>query len=300
MHILMSGGTGFIGQALVPVLLAEGHSLTLWVRSEAKLRRLYGDSVSGVASLDLLGDDVHIDAVINLAGEGIADARWSESRKQLLLNSRLGVTDALVALIERLQNKPAVLLSGSAIGYYGSQPSDRVLTEDAEPHDEFAHELCRRWEESALRAEASGVRVCLLRTGIVLGNGGALAKMLPPFRFGLGGRIASGEQAMSWIHLQDELAIIVFLLKHPECSGAYNLTAPGAVSNAEFTAELGRALHRPAILPLPALVPGLMLGEGAVLLLKGQRVYPKRIEDAGYRFSYPELPAALEAVMAEG
>ncbi len=298
MHILISGGTGFIGQSLVPVLLAEGHSLTLWCRSAEKVRRLYGDSVSAVTAPDAVEDGALIDAVINLAGEGIADARWSASRKQVLLDSRLSVTDALVALIERLERKPAVLLSGSAIGYYGSQPPEKELAEDAEPHVEFAHELCQRWENSALRAEASGVRVCLLRTGIVLGKGGALAKMLPPFRLGLGGRIAAGQQVMSWIHIQDELAIILYLLKHSECSGAYNLTAPGAVSNAEFSAELGRALHRPAVMPLPSIIPRLMLGEGAVLLLEGQRVCPKRIEEAGYRFSYPELSGALEAVLA--
>ncbi len=298
MHILISGGTGFIGQHLIPALLAEGHSITLWARSEAKVRRLYRDSVSCVAVLEVLQNDVVIDAVINLAGEGIADSRWSAKRKQLLLSSRVDTTDALVALIERLDNKPDVMLSGSAIGFYGSQPPDRELDEGAAPHIEFAHELCQLWESSALRAEAFGVRVCLLRTGIVLGKGGALAKMLPPFRFGLGGRIASGEQVMSWVHIQDELGMILFLLKHTECSGAYNLTAPGAVSNCEFSAELGRVLHRPALLPLPSLVPRLMLGEGAVLLLQGQRVYPQRLVAAGYTFSYSELPAALEAVLA--
>ena len=297
MKVLVTGGTGFIGQALVRTRLSKGDEVTCLSRNPLKVKRAFGDSVRAVSSLDQL-NGFEFGAVINLAGEPIADGRWSDQRKKRIRQSRVEFTEELVRWIAAQPAKPSVLVSGSAIGYYGSHRGDVELSEQGHVISGFTHSLCADWEARAARAEMLGVRVCQIRTGVVMGHGGgALKKMLPPFRLGLGGPVGHGQQWMSWVHLADEVRAIEFLLEHDTLQGAFNLTAPHAVRNREFSRELARVLKRPAVLPLPGWVVGLMLGEGAELLLEGQRVYPHRLLEAGFQFVYPELPAALEEIV---
>ena len=297
MHYLITGATGFIGSALVESLLADGHIITVLSREPSKAHHQFSGRVA-VITLDQVHTLNEIDAVVNLAGAPIVDKRWSEARKRLLLESRIDFTAKLIELLHSADLKPAVFLSGSAIGYYGNH-DDENLTEESEVHEGFTHSLCRDWELAAMQAEALlGSRVCLLRTGVVLGKGGgAVAKMLLPFKLGLGGPIGSGKQWMSWIHLDDEVGAIRFLLANNHLQGAFNLTAPTPANNATFAKTLGAVLHRPACLPMPAFVMTLALGEASELLLKGQRVLPKRLNEAGYVFKYPSLQEALQAAV---
>jgi uncharacterized protein (TIGR01777 family) len=295
MHILLTGGTGLIGIALVKHWLNQ-HKLVVLTRDPARAQQKLGPEVSAVQSLQQV-DFNQIDAVINLAGEPIVGKRWSHAQKRRLCESRWTITEQLVDAIKAASSPPSVLISGSAIGIYGRQ-QQQFIDEDYQPfHAEFSSELCLRWEQLALEAQSEHTRVCLLRTGIVLANeGGALKKMLPPFKLGLGGRIGTGEQYMSWVHLQDMLRLTDFLLQHPTLTGAFNATAPNPVTNAEFSQRLASVLHRPALLPMPAIVLKLMLGEMADLLLTGQRVIPAKLQHAGFTFNYTQLPDALEAL----
>lgn len=298
MNILIIGGTGFIGRALCASLLADGNELTVLSRQAAERVRAVCGPVAPLESLSHIPADARYDAVINLAGEPIADARWTAARKALLRSSRVGVTQELIATLVRLDNKPTVLLSGSAVGYYGDQ-GDTPLNEMSPPHVEYTHTLCSEWEAEARKAETLGIRVCVLRTGLVVGrDGGFLKKMLPVFRMGMGGRLGDGKQWMSWIHLEDHIAIQKLLLQNAELSGAFNLTAPNPITNAQFTQTLAHCLKKPAVLPVPATVLKLALGEMAGLLLGGQRVLPERIERAGYRFRFANLEQALEDVLS--
>ncbi|TVQ73337.1 MAG: TIGR01777 family protein [Oceanospirillales bacterium] len=285
MRILVSGGSGFIGQALEKTLTSRGDQVVIWSRQSSS-------KTNWVKQLNDIKEP--IDAVINLAGAGIVDKRWSPERKQLLRDSRIQTTKTLVEWIAKQEHKPQSLISGSAIGYYGSH-STGELDENAAPIKGFTHQLCADWEAEALKAEALGVRVCLIRTGVVLGaKEGALKKMLPPFKFGLGGPIASGKQWMSWIHIDDEVAAICWLLDHPELSGPFNLTAPEPVTNEVFSKTLGKALHRPAFFRVPAITMKLMLGEASELLLEGQCVKPVALTESGFSFTYPKLESALK------
>ena len=215
----------------------------------------------------------------------------------MLRDSRIQTTKTLVNWIAQQEHKPKTLISGSAIGYYGSQATGE-LDEKASPIKGFTHQLCADWEAEALKAEALGVRVCLIRTGVVLGaKEGALKKMLPPFKFGLGGPIASGKQWMSWIHIEDEVAAICWLLDHSNLSGPFNLTAPAPVTNEVFAKSLGKALNRPAFFKLPAITMKLMLGEASELLLEGQCVTPVALQDSGFSFKYPQLDTALKSLV---
>ncbi|WP_415911397.1 TIGR01777 family oxidoreductase [Neptuniibacter sp. QD37_11] len=292
MKILVTGGTGFIGKHLIEARLEEGDEVVCWSRNPSKVAELFQGRVEALRDLPPQ-DELAVDAVINLAGEPIADQKWTEDRKQLLRASRIDLTHELVGWIEAQTVKPKVLISGSAIGYYGCHDDDKKLGEESLPNRGFTHTLCADWEAEALKAEAFGVRVCLIRTGVVLGDGGALSKMLLPFKLGLGGPIASGKQWMSWIHIDDEIEIISMLLTHDELSGPFNLTSPNAATNAEFSKTLGKTLGRPAFMPMPGIVINLMLGEGAELLVEGQRVYPEKLEEIGYKFHYPELSGAM-------
>lgn len=289
MRILISGGSGFIGHALTATLKARGDEVIIWSRQPSV-------QPGWITQLDQISDPV--DAVINLAGAGIVDKRWTPERKQLLRDSRIQTTKTLVDWMETQASPPKTLISGSAIGYYGSHATGE-LDEQAEPNTGFTHHLCADWESEALKAEALGVRVCLIRTGVVLGaKEGALKKMLPPFKLGLGGPIASGEQWMSWVHIDDEVGAICWLLDQSSLKGAFNLTAPEAVTNAVFSKTLGKVLHRPAVFKVPAVVMKLMLGEASELLLEGQCVKPVALERSGYVFKYPTLHAALENILA--
>jgi uncharacterized protein (TIGR01777 family) len=289
MHILITGATGFIGTALCARLMTSGHTLSALTRDPARAAaRLPGVRIT--ASLDEARD---VEAVVNLAGEPLADGRWNTVRKQAFRDSRLGTTRQLVAWMARQSVRPRVLVSGSAIGYYGPR-DDTALDESAPPGDDFAAQLCRDWETEAMQAETLDVRTCRVRTGIVLGTqGGALAKMLPPFRLGAGGPMGDGTQWMSWIHRDDLVRMIQWLLEHDHAGGAYNGTAPTPVTNRAFATALGRALHRPAVLPTPAIALKLAFGEMAQLLLTGQRVLPAHALAEGFTFQFPTLDAAL-------
>ena len=294
MHILLTGGTGLIGRQLCRHWLAQGHRLTVWSRRPDKVAKLCGAQVRGVGRLEEVGPEP-VDAVINLAGAPIVDRLWTHKRKALLWSSRINLTETLLAWLESREQKPKVLISGSAVGWYGDG-GERELTEDSPPvSEDFASQLCIAWEETAQRAEAMGIRVVLIRTGLVLSaDGGFLSRLLLPFKLGLGGPIGSGRQWMSWVHINDQIALIDFLLNQNDASGPYNACAPKPVRNREFVKTLGSVLHRPAIVPVPTLVLRVGLGELSLLLLGGQRATPARLLAAGFTFQFTDLRAALD------
>ena len=293
MHILLTGGTGLIGQALCRHWLQQGHQLTVWSRRPEQVAALCGDAVRGIGRLEELGEEP-LDAVINLAGAPIADRPWTRKRKALLWASRIGLTEQLLAWLESRAHKPQVLLSGSAVGWYGDG-GERELHEDSSPvSKDFAAQLCGAWEETALRAEDLGIRVVLLRTGLVLAaDGGLLKRLLLPFKLGLGGPLGNGRQWMPWIHLSDQIALIDFLLQQDSARGPYNACAPTPERNRAFSQALGRELHRPAFMPAPAFALRMLLGELSVLLLGGQRAMPMRLQEAGFSFRFTHLDVAL-------
>ena len=299
MHALITGGTGFIGLELASALLRDGHAVTVLTRDPKRaLRRL----PSGAKALDDLARLDGVDAVVNLAGENLGAGRWNSERKQAFYDSRIGTTRRLNDWLAGLSRRPSVLVSGSAIGYYGPRGDERI-TEDSAPGSDFSAGLCRAWEIEAQKAEALGLRVCRVRTGIVLGpngpaGGGALAQMLPPFRLGAGGPMGTGRQWMSWVHRADLVALIRWLIETGSAHGAYNGTAPEPVTNAEFAKALGRAVHRPALLPMPRFALRAIVGEMAEILLTGQKVLPQRSLDQGFRFRFKALPEALADVLA--
>ncbi|WPP00678.1 TIGR01777 family oxidoreductase [Pseudomonas sp. HR96] len=292
MHILLTGGTGLIGRRLCQYWLAQGHRLTVLSRRPEEVPRLCGASVQGIADLSQLGN-APVDAVVNLAGQPIAARPWTGKRRASLWASRIGSTERLLAWLESRESRPAVLISGSAVGWYGDG-GERELTEAAPPvREDFASQLCIAWEETALRAQALGIRVACIRTGLVLASeGGFLQPLKLPFKLGLGGPIGDGRQWMAWIHIDDQIALIDFILHRNDASGPYNACAPQPVRNREFARLFGRALHRPAFLPLPALLLR-PLGEMSGLLLGGQHARPARLLEAGFVFRYTELSQAL-------
>ena len=299
MKILITGGTGFIGRSLSLALLADSHAITILSRYPNKVESIFGGKIQQLSSLSHLSDHDHFDAIFNFTGAPIFADRWTEERKKVLINSRINTTKSIVEFIERAKTKPSVLLSGSAVGFYGDQ-GDTELFESMtvnEPED-FGHELCAAWEKTAEQAKEHGVRVCLLRTGLVLGkDGGFLKPMLLPFKLGLGGKIGSGKQWMSWIHMDDYIAICKMLLENDTLEGVFNMTAPNPVTNSDFTKTLATLLSRPAFLSTPAWALQFILGEMSQLLLGSQRVIPKHILDSGYHFNYQELePALAEAL----
>lgn len=294
MRILITGGTGLIGRQLCKVLSAEGHQLTVLSRKPETVAVKCGSAVQAMAKLGEWQPQRTFDAVINLAGEPIVDARWTESRKQVLRDSRIALTGELVQRIAAAEHKPAVLLSGSAIGYYGGR-GDEELGEDSGAGADFPAQLCMGWEAAASAAERFGVRVCLLRTGLILSrDGGLLTRMAPPFKMGMGARLGEGRQWMSWIHIDDYVAMVLRLLRDEQMRGAYNMTSPAPVTNKEFTAVLAAVLHRPAAFVVPASLLKLSLGESASLLLEGQRVLPRRMLAAGQAILFPKLEEALK------
>lgn len=297
MRILIMGGTGLIGRQLCAVLLTQGHELTVLSRHPETVASKCGKGVRALSSLDEWTAEKTFDAVINLSGEPIVDAYWSDKRKQMLLDSRVALTQKLVQRIASAHQKPTVLLSGSAVGYYGNA-GDAALDESMAAGHDFPAELCATWESAARVAEQSGVRVCLLRTGLVLSKrGGLLERMLLPFKLALGARLGDGKQWMSWVHIDDYVAMVLRLLNDAALNGAFNMTAPAPVTNAEFTQALAQTLHRPALFVAPSFVLKLAMGERACLLLEGQCVLPKRLESSGFQFAHPRLDGALQDLL---
>lgn len=289
MRVVITGGTGFIGEALVRRLVARGHDVGVITRSPAKVR------AGRPLSWQQVGKAASADIVINLAGENVGGGRWTESRKRKIMESR---ADATMALVEAMNSRPdprRTFISASATGYYGLR-GDEVLDETASSGGGFLAEVVRRWEELARRAEGAA-RVVILRFGVVLGrDGGALAKMMLPFRFGAGGPMGSGQQWLPWVEREDLLRMIEWAIGNPSASGIYNITSPNPARNRDFARALGRVMHRPAFLPTPAFAMRLALGREMAdeMLLGGQRVVPARATAEGFRFDYPELDAALE------
>lgn len=296
MRVAITGSTGLIGTALAPALRAAGHVPVPVVRRAPAAGEIGWDPAEGRLDPEDLAD---VDAVVNLAGAGIGDRRWSEERKRTLVDSRVQGTRLLAEAIAGLAESgrgPRTLLSGSAIGYYGDR-GDEVLPEDAGPGDDFLAGLCTRWEAAATPAIDAGVRTAFLRTGIVqTAEGGALAKLLPLFRIGLGGRFGSGRQWFSWISMTDQVGAIVHLLDR-DVAGPVNLAAPEPTTNAEFARVLGTVLRRPAFVPVPKFGPSLVLGREAAdaMLYVSQRIQPRALLDAGYEFAHPTAEIALRA-----
>lgn len=297
MHILLTGGTGLIGRRLCQHWLEQGYRLTVWSRKPEQVSHLCGASVRGIAHPDDLGHEP-VDAVVNLAGAPIADRPWTRKRKMLLWDSRITLTEQLMTWLERREQKPRVLISGSAVGWYGDG-GERELDETSQPvSEDFASRLCIAWEETAQRAQALGIRVVLLRTGLVLSSdGGMLQRLLPPFKLGMGGPIGSGRQWMPWVHIDDQIAAIDFLLNREDTQGPYNACAPSPVRNRDFARTLAAILHRPAFMPMPAIALRLLMGELSILLLGGQRAHPSRLQEAGFAFRFTDLHAALENLL---
>ena len=309
MKVLVTGSTGLIGTALVSLLAREGH--TVWRMRRPQSVVTGGEKevfdvawnpatgeLGGAPFSDKSDKDIGADVVVNLAGASIAGGRWTAERKELLRASRIGTTRALVNALGKMNARPRVLISASAIGIYGDR-GDELLTEDSKPGTDFLAGLAEEWEAEARKAESLGIRVVLARFGIVLARlGGALAKMLLPFKLGVGGRLGSGQQWMSWVTLEDVVGVMRFAIENGAVRGSVNMVAPQPVRNAEFTKALANTLRRPALFPAPALALRLALGEMAdALLLSSQRVVPQKLQRFGYRFLYSELSSALAAVL---
>jgi uncharacterized protein (TIGR01777 family) len=295
--VLVTGATGFVGQRLCEALAAADHSVIVLTRNAAKavaLRPPY----RVVTDLEQISSDTHIDAIVHLAGESISGGLWTAQRKRAVIDSRVQMIDGLLALIARLRHRPSVFLAASAVGWYGLR-DDAVLDENAGARACFSHESCATCEAAVRKAESYGVRVALLRIGLVLGTeGGLLARLLTPFEFGLGGPIGSGRQWMSWVARDDLVRLIAHVIATRTLDGPINATAPGPVTNAEFTRALGRALHRPAFFRIPAAPLRLVGGDFAKeLLLGGQRVIPQKLLASGFAFRHPELDGALDAIL---
>lgn len=302
MLTLILGGTGFIGAALCRELLAAGHEVAVISRSPARAEKAFGGRVRGLAWdgrgpgewVALLGPDT---ALVNLAGENIA-ARWTERKMARILSSRVDAGRAVADAVRNAPQKPACLVQASAVGYYGPRPATEIVDESTASGQGFLARVCREWEDSSRAVEDLGVPRAVIRTGVVLGPGGALARMVSPFRWFAGGPLGSGKQVLSWIHLADEVGAIRHILEH-RLSGAFNLTAPQPTDNASFSKALGRVLHRPSLLPVPGFALRLLYGRMAdEALLSGQYAVPRALLDAGYAFRFDALDAALADAVA--
>ena len=297
MRILICGASGLIGKALTKTLEAKGCELLLAGRKEPQDERETKWTIEdGFAEPKRLEG---LDAVIHLAGESVSALRWTDEKKAAIRSSRVDGTRSVVDALAKLKSRPKVLISGSAVGFYGDR-DDEILTESSTSGDNFLAKTCREWEAESRRAEDAGIRTVLLRTGVVLSkDGGALATMLLPFKLGVGGVIGDGKQWMSWISLDDEIRAIEFVLEHEEVRGAVNLVSPNPVTNQEFTTALGEALYRPTFIPLPEFAVSMLLGEmGDELLLSSTRAVPARLEQLGFEWQFPALKPALEHALA--
>ncbi|WP_424410517.1 TIGR01777 family oxidoreductase [Pasteurella sp. PK-2025] len=295
MNIFITGATGFIGSSLIPHLVST-HQVTALVRNTAQAKKRLPTKVKLVDSLSSFSNFNDVDAVINLAGEPIFDHRWTPAQKQKLLTSRVALTQQLAQLINQSHTPPTVFISGSATGYYGDQ-GENTVNENTLPKNGFTTFLCKQWEAAAQQANT---RVCLIRTGIVISpKGGALASMLPLYRFGLGGKLGNGQQYWPWIALEDMLQGILFLLENQSLQGAFNFTSPHPLPQGEINRLLGRQLKRPCFAHVPACILKLMLGERSQLLLDSQKVLPQALIDAGFVFQYPHFEQALKNALSK-
>ena len=302
MKVAVTGATGLVGGSLSRNLIQAGHQVVALARNPEKaqvkipqVEAVAWDATSGISAVQALEG---LDAVVHLAGESLAAGRWTSRRKAMIVESRVAGTRNLVEALAQCQNPPKVLVNASAIGYYGSS-EDQVFEETSPPGEDFLAELCQQWEGEAIRATELGVRVVLVRSGLILSTeGGALPRMLPPFKMCVGGPLGSGTQWMSWIHIKDEVEAILYAIEKEGMEGPLNLTAPNPVTNADFTRALALALRRPAFFRVPGFVLRLMFGEMAqTLLLSGQRVVPRNLEKSGYRFNFSDLSKALDDLL---
>ncbi|MCW6037955.1 TIGR01777 family oxidoreductase [Spirulina subsalsa FACHB-351] len=306
LKIAITGGTGFVGTRLVEKLHNEGHTLVLLTRNENRAKRVFPPHVfpqvkivpytptqSGNWQENIAG----CDAVINLAGESIAEGRWTQERKQNIFESRQLGTRMIVEAIAQAHPKPTVLINPSAIGYYGTSET-AIFEETSTPGNDFLAKVCQAWETEAEQVKTMGVRLVILRLGIVLGNGGAIAKMIPPFKLFAGGPIGSGKQWFSWIHREDLINLIIAALKQPNFAGIYNATAPNPVRMKTLCDTLGQLMNRPSWLPVPNFVLEALLGDGAIVVLEGQQVLPKATLATGFTYEYPTVDKALKEVLS--
>ncbi|MFM2481592.1 TIGR01777 family oxidoreductase [Celerinatantimonas sp. YJH-8] len=298
MHILITGGTGFIGRHLIPHLLAHHHQITVLTRHELRAYQQLGHEIHVITDLNFLAHLNAFDAIINLAGEPIANGRWSQRKKQRICHSRWNITEQLATKIALSQSPPSVFISGSAVGIYGDQ-GDTILTEQFKDfRNDFAHHVCQQWEQLALAA-TDNCRVCILRTGLVLGHtGGLFRSILPLFKAGLGGPLGNGSHYQPWIHMHDMVHAIEYLLNTRQCQGVYNLTAPNPVSNRRFSQILATHLHRPCWLKVPTPLLTLTLGELSQLLLSSQRAVPEKLCAAGFHFMFEQLDDAIHELLS--
>ncbi|MEC6798328.1 TIGR01777 family oxidoreductase [Photobacterium sp. S4TG1] len=300
MRILVTGATGLIGKALLPHLNHD--EITVISRDPARAYQLLGHHINALDLLESLPNLDQFDVVINLAGEPIVGKRWSAQQKHVIEDSRWNITQQLVDKIQASDNPPHTFISGSAVGIYGNQ-HDQIIDETfniAPDKTDFSQQVCSQWEQIALEAQSDKTRVCLLRTGIVLAKqGGALAKMLLPYQFGVGGPIGDGQQYFPWIQLQDMVRGILFLINHNDAQGPYNMTAPNPVTNRIFSATLAKTLHRPHLFFTPTWVLKCALGESSQLLLDGQRALPSKLLAAGFNFTFPEIEQALKQTLSD-
>ena len=300
MKLVITGASGFIGTALCRQLLQQGHTLTLFTRGAPRepntgVKRWHHWTPGTLRDWDSELDGV--DGVINLAGEPIAEVKWTATQRRRLEKSRVDSTHVLVQGCAKAKHTPKFLINASAVGYYGPH-GDEIITEEAPAGTDFLSQLCLNWEAEAMRAEQLGMRVVRLRTGIVLGRGGgALEKMVPPFKWFTGGPLSSGKQWMSWIHLEDQVRLILYLIENQQAAGPINATAPNPARNKDFSRALGKVLHRPSWMPVPGFILRIGLGDMADMLLTGQRVMPAAAQKLGFEFRYPNLPEALQACM---
>lgn len=300
MKVLVTGATGFVGRALVPRLLADGHQVVVQSRSVERAKNALGADVEVVSTDDAWSASLAgVEGIVNLAGEPIISGRWTEKKKKALVESRVDRTQAMVDAIGAMHERPKVLVSASAVGFYGSR-GDEVLTEESSRGDDFLAELCDGWEQSAFAAKTHGVRVAALRIGVVLGRGGgALEKMLPAFKMGGGGKLGSGDQYMPWVHIADLVELMATALTDERYEGVFNATGPTPVDNKTFTSAMGNALHRPTIVPVPSFALKAIFGEASQVLLEGQRAEPKRAQALGFEFTYSTIDEALNDILVE-
>jgi uncharacterized protein (TIGR01777 family) len=304
-RIIITGATGFIGRALCKHLVERGYEVVALSRDPRKGNQSLPNQVR-IASWDAKTGEGWADytdgayAIINLAGEGIASGRWTQKKKSRILGSRLNAGEAVLQAVERAENKPEVVIQASGIGIYGDR-NDEILDESSRPGFGFLVEVAKPWEDSTKRVESAGVRHVIIRTGVVLGaDGGFLSRVLLPFRLFVGGRLGSGKQWIPWIHIEDEIGAIVFLMEEEKLQGVFNLTAPSPLTSEDFLGLLGKVLRRPSWLPVPGFALRLLLGEMAKeLILSGQRAVPKRLLDSGYEFKYPDAESALRQILTE-